>query len=149
MVIWQFPNIGVIKQSNHTPGSIHFKTTFVCPRSIAGVSSSQALPGYLTKLLQLHLCCCCNWCASCVDSKPKIKLKMTTCKSQEYRCSTMPNHQAYFSWVALYWSKRSLPLIYKRNIPNMHNTGYFPDYQLLSAADEFISKVISPDIQRH
>jgi len=31
----------------------------------------------------------------------------------------------------------------------MHNTGYFPDYQLLSAADEFISKVISPDIQRH
>jgi len=26
---------------------IHFKTTFICPRSIAGVPSSQALPGYL------------------------------------------------------------------------------------------------------
>ena len=26
---------------------IHFKTTFMCPRSIAGVPSSQALPGYL------------------------------------------------------------------------------------------------------
>jgi hypothetical protein len=25
----------------------HFKTTFMCPRSIAGVPSSQALPGYL------------------------------------------------------------------------------------------------------
>ena len=56
VVIWQFPNIGVIKQSNHTPGSIHFKTTFMCPRSIAGVSSNKALLGYLTKLLHLHLC---------------------------------------------------------------------------------------------
>jgi len=26
---------------------IHFKTTFMCPRSIAGVPSSQALPGFL------------------------------------------------------------------------------------------------------
>jgi len=26
---------------------IHFKITFMCPRSIAGVLSSQALPGYL------------------------------------------------------------------------------------------------------
>jgi len=46
---------------------IYFKTTFMCPRSIAGVSSSQAL----------HPTCarsCCTWRASCVDSKPKINI---------------------------------------------------------------------------
>jgi len=38
-----------IQSSNplQTYENIHLKTTFMCPRSIAGVLSSQALPGYL------------------------------------------------------------------------------------------------------
>ena len=44
----------------------------MCPRSSAGVPSSQALPGFLITAPP-SVRSCCSWRANCVDSKPKKK----------------------------------------------------------------------------
>jgi len=44
-----------------------------------------------------------------------------------------------FAWLTLSWSDCSSPLIIVDNSPSMHNTGFFPDCQLLSVTDGFIS----------
>ena len=41
-------------EHTNTSDTHHFKTTFMCPRSIAGVPSSQALLGFL--ITAHHLC---------------------------------------------------------------------------------------------
>jgi len=43
--------------------------------------------------------------------------------------------RAIFPWVALYWSARSISLIFVDNSPSMHNTDFFPDSYLLSVTN--------------
>ena len=76
------------------------------------------------------------------------------CRSWRYRCSIVLMARAIFSWVTISWSDRPLPLIIVDNSHNMQNTGFFPDYHLLSVTDrsmwlpysdehfEFISSLI-------
>jgi len=47
------------------------------PRSIAGVPSSQALPGASLLLYPTCVRSCCNWRATCVVTKQQNKIKMT------------------------------------------------------------------------
>jgi len=59
--------------------SISLLFDYMCMRlpfilwSIAGVSSSQALPGFPYYCASICACSCCTWCARCMDSKREKK----------------------------------------------------------------------------
>jgi len=61
----------------------------------------------------------------------------SACRSWRYRCSTMLNWQGSFSMTGTFLIRLSLLeiIVDSDNSSNIHNTGFFPDCQLLSVTD--------------
>jgi len=84
-----FPINNIISLNNHSnPKSTtkiqihHFKSTFMCPRSNAGVPFDSVIQASLL----LHTTCvrsCCNWRANCVAAKQQTKEKQNYCATME------------------------------------------------------------------